>query len=72
MNDRSGLFAEDGQIPLTVGKMFGKFKNIISLDTLYPNPPAGIPSYQLFSENLHKHRWTAPDSHPEIVNQQTH
>ena len=39
MNDRSGLFAEDGQIPLTVGKMFGKFKNIISLDTLYPNPP---------------------------------
>lgn len=43
MNDRSGLFAEDGQILLTVGKMFGKFKTIISLDTLYLNPPAGIP-----------------------------
>ncbi len=50
MNDRSGLFAEDGQILLTVGKMFGKFKTIISLDTLYLNPPAGIPSYQLFQK----------------------
>lgn len=41
-------FKQGGDVPLAVGKAVGKLKAIVSLDTLHPDAPSGIPLEQPF------------------------
>ena len=45
-----GGLKQSREIPLAVGKTVGELKSIVSLDTLHPDAPAGIPLEQLFQE----------------------
>ena len=46
-----GGLKQSREIPLAVGKTVGELKSIVSLDTLHPDAPAGIPLEQLFRKS---------------------